>query len=212
LSKDNQFSPDLFQRLFYSKTNEKTVVAKLLRENFLDRKFNKALDIGAGPGEITNILAQHADALTIVEANTFYENTLRNKFPRANVIIGDVRTTELDSDFNFILLNQVLYFFPANEWLTICGNLRNKLSSGGELLIILNDHHCGDLRKIFASNFNRLKPHLTWDYMPLDQFASALTKGGATLSVVPYSYEVTYESLGETITALEAIYFGVSAS
>jgi hypothetical protein len=204
---DNLFA-DLFQRLFYSKTNEKVILAQLLKDIFASRSFNHAIDIGAGPGEITAVIERYSNHLTIVELNKFYKNTLISRFPNAKIIIEDIRVVPLDPIYDLILLNQMLYFLPTEEWSPLCVRLAEALTTKGELFVILNDHDRGDLKRIFGTRYEQSKASLSWYYLPLDQFVSNLRNDGWTVLERPYSYEVIYSSEEETITALEDVFFG----
>jgi trans-aconitate methyltransferase len=208
--KDAAFSPDLFQKLFYSKTDEKRIVAQLLSERFEDRRFENALDVGAGPGDITEIVAQHAVKLTAVEPNSVYEPRLSARFPHAKILTTDIRRAPLDPEYDLVLLNQILYFIPAREWLSVCHKLIGRLREGGEFIVILNDHHSGDLKKIYEPYYERLRSYIPWDYMPLENLAAGLKTEGKTIDVAVYSYRVTYENLEEITTAIADVFLGIN--
>jgi hypothetical protein len=45
-----------------------------------------------------------------------YKDVLAKKFPAAKIVIDSIDNVPLKTEFDLILLSQVLYYFPAGEW------------------------------------------------------------------------------------------------
>ena len=205
---DDHFSEN-FEELFYSKTNEKPIVRKLLQDVFSKHHFEHALDVGSGPGIITEILNENSDKLTLIEINYDYEKDLKKKFPQAEVIINDIRNVDLSPGFDCIMLNQCFYFFPENEWSELLSKMKGFLDSNGLIVVILNDHDKLALETIFTPYIEELKPHFSWYYKPLNQL-EALLKQLGEVEKIPYTYQVTYSSLEECTKAICDVVYGIN--
>lgn len=198
-----------FEKLFYSKTNEKEVVARHLQKYFANRSINHALDIGAGLGSITEVLNQYAKHLSIIESNPSYKTSLARQFPDSTLIIDRFENVTLTQLYDIILMNQCLYYIQAEQWVAICRKAHAACAPEGEIIIILNDHHTADLARIFIQ-YAKLKPHYQWHYMPLDRLEQQLQLLG-TVTTIPYSYSVIYKNVQDFTNALLYVAFDLDS-
>lgn len=192
---------DQIEELLYSKTDEKKIVKDLFRAKYAARRFQHVLDVGPGPGTVTQVFAEKSDRLTLVEVLGDYEQPLRARFPDAKIIIDSVTNVRFLKDIDLILLNQCLYYLPAKEWIGLCRRLIDSLIPGGELVIVLNDHGSGDLKKIFDRYLPRLGEFANFAYRSLDDISRELSEFGQ-LSLQPYDYVVRFDdckTMAETI-------------
>jgi SAM-dependent methyltransferase len=180
-----------FEGVFYSKSDEKFTVRALLDEIFGERKFQYTLDVGPGPGHVSEPLARRSKQITMVEKLAQYEPLLNKRFENARVIIQPIADTELDEKFDVILFSHVLYYHPEASWLELTAKLYEMLAAGGELIIVCNADY-GDWWKIVGEFWDELRPHIGFHYVPLSTFR----KQCATLGPVkthPYRYQMWVE-------------------
>ena len=188
---DETFSQRI-DELLYSKTDEKVIASELLRKIFSGRKFTHALDVGAGPGEITKPLADISENLTIVELLPEYRKILAGKFPKAKIITNSIDNVPLKQEYDLILFSQVLMYFPHEEWFGLVEKLHNALLPNGELIIILLADS-GDWWKIVDRFWKPLRQFIRFDYIPLSEFKKTLSQLG-DLRVYPYTSQILCDS------------------
>jgi trans-aconitate methyltransferase len=170
----------------YDRTDEKPVLKAHLTQVLGKRRFSHALDVGPGPGELTEVLHQHSDRLTLVEITPSFEPVLKRRFPAARVVIDSIGTFDLKQEFDAILYSQGLYYQPESEWFSICKRLYDSLLTGGELILIMNTDS-GDYWKTI-DHFWALSAELkTFYYRPWSQFRKELSRLGE-MKVTPVSY------------------------
>lgn len=174
--------------LFYSKSDEKFTVRALLEDLFGNRVFERGLDIGCGPGHITEPLALRTKQLTLVEKVPELQDLLRRKFSNARILISDFNEMQLSSKFDAILFAHVLYYQPVERWSDIVKSLLSLLSDEGELFVILNADS-GDWWKIMQTFTPSLSQHFSFHYIPLSKFKRELAQI-ATVQSFPYRFQV----------------------
>lgn len=177
--------------LFYSKSDEKFTVRALLEDLFGKRAFERGLDIGCGPGHITEPLAARSKHLTLVEQASELEPVLRRQFPNARIVIDDFNKMQLSSKFDAILFAHVLYYQPVERWPGIVKSLLDLLSDDGELYVILNADS-GDWWKIIQTFSPSLSQHVSFHYVPLSRFKRDLAEI-ASVQSFPYRFQVWIE-------------------
>lgn len=184
---DNSYA-DRMEGLFYSKSDEKFTVRALLDDILEHKKFNHALDVGPGPGHISEPIARRSRQLTMIEMLPEYEEILRKRFDNAKIMIGSIKEFELTPHYDVILFSHVLYYHPESEWLSLTQRLYDALVPGGELIIALNSDS-GDWWKIVQPFWERLRPQITFNYIPLSFFKKELSALGH-LHIYPYRYQL----------------------
>jgi SAM-dependent methyltransferase len=191
---DNSFA-NRVEGLFYSKSDEKFTVRGLLEDLFQDRKFGCTLDVGPGPGHITEPLARRSKRITMVEKLPQFEALLRKQFENADVIVNCIAEAPLEEKYDVILFSHVLYYHEESRWLELTAKLHSMLAPGGELLIILNCDS-GDWWKIVHPFWDEIRSNIGFHYIPISQFKRDLTSLGPVQSV-HYRYQVWIDP-GET--------------
>lgn len=187
---DNVYA-NRIEGLFYSKSDEKFTVRSLLDEVFAGACFDSALDVGPGPGHITEPLALATKNLTLVERQAHYEPILRKQFPNARLIVSDFEDAGLVGPYNAILLSHVLYYRPVESWAAFCAKLIELLADNGELYVILNSD-AGDWWKIVHHYSPKLAGHMAFHYKPLSKFKRELASI-AQVQSHPYRFQVWIE-------------------
>jgi len=147
IADSQQFTEDL-HRLCYEKSDEKQVLREKL-QHYLDRKhFKHAIDLGAGPGFVANILDEHASKLTLLDITPEYESILKEKYPQAEVKIKSLLDVDLSVGYDLILLSHVLYYISEEIWFDLINQLYQQLPAGGMLIVCHGA--CDKIRDIFS--------------------------------------------------------------
>lgn len=188
---DDTFSQRI-DELLYSKTDEKAIASKLLSKIFSGRKFAHALDVGAGPGEITKPLADISEKLTIIELLPEYREVLAGKFPKAKIITDSIDNVALKQEYDLIMFSQVLFYFPHEEWFGLVKKLHDALLPNGELVIVMLADS-GDWWNIVDRFWKSLRQFIRFDYIPLSIFKKSLSKFGGLRSY-PFVSQVFFDS------------------
>jgi len=162
---------------YYSRSNEKPILAEKLGEILAGKKFEYALDVGPGPGLVTQPLACRTKQLTLVEITSKYTDTLKSKFPNAKVVVSAIEDFPLNSHYDCILYSQGLYYQPEDEWLSICSRMFNTLTPGGLLILVLN-RDSGDWWKIVSHFWGRSPKNKAFHYRRSSEFKKQLAELG----------------------------------
>ena len=65
--------------VFLSRTDEKKVIEKFIKDTIKDSTVNSILEIGAGRGDILDGLKTVTTNLVAIEPNTLFQSTLKDK-------------------------------------------------------------------------------------------------------------------------------------
>ncbi len=187
---------------YYAQTDEKVIARGMLEKLLGDVKFSKALDVGAGAGEMTLPLYQRASALTLLEKRPEYEEKLSALFPGACVLIDSINEAQFSDRFDCILYSHGLYY--QKDWMAICNQLLNLLSPGGKLIVIMNVDS-GDWWSL-VSKYSAIKE---FSYTPFSQFKKELEKK-LKMDSHPFSYSVGFGSADELISFIGETVLGIS--
>lgn len=136
----NRFASEI-DYVIYGTSNEKFVLEAMFRQLFEVKHYSNVLDIGPGPGLISQPIYEHCDHLTLLEVLPEYEKILKDKFPEAEVVIGSIDHIKFEKKFDAIVLSHVLYYFPEDQWIDLINRLLLCLADGGELMIVVWDSH-----------------------------------------------------------------------
>ena len=182
---------DRIEKFIYSSTDEKKIVSDLIRNIIKNKPIENALDIGAGPGLITKPLYEASKNLTLIEMDPGYTDTLRKKFPKANLRVGSFLDFNFRNEFDVILCSHVLYYVLEDQWLEIFKKFISWMRKGGQVLCVINTDK-GDWWKIVNEFKNDLKASCKFYYQPWSQFKEILSTLGKVESH-QYKYNVTYK-------------------
>lgn len=126
------------EELFYADSNEKNILREKISHILAGNRYQDAIDIGAGPGLVSEVLNNHAERLTLLEIMPEYYQALKDKFPDAQIKIESILDFEFHRNYDLILLSHVLYYISTSEWERILKKLYFHLRPGGKLIVI----HC----------------------------------------------------------------------
>ena len=109
----------------------------LIQKNIISKLNSKKafLDIGAGPGKITQLLSKKFIKTYIVEPNENYNDFYKeNNFITYNLNYMDYN---LDKKYDFILCSHVLYYVGDKDWTAFIKKIYDSLEKGGKAVIVL---------------------------------------------------------------------------
>ena len=163
----------------YDRSNEKPLLREKLEKILRGRSFRHALDVGPGPGFVTEILAQHSKQLTLVEITPSFEKGLRQKFPDARVIIDSIGNVPLKQEFDAVLYSQGLYYQKESEWFSVCKRLHDTLLPGGLLMVVMNTDS-GDYWEVVDHCWKKRDELRSFHLKPWSEFKKELGRLGAS--------------------------------
>jgi SAM-dependent methyltransferase len=175
-------------------TDEKEVLAGVLRQLLAGRRFASALDVGPGDGTMAAILAEHADRLTAVEPQAGFARKLRRRIPRVKIagsLIQDVSFRK--ASFDLILASHMLYYIPLDGWDTLLERLLSWLKPGGLLLVVMSAGDSDWFRSVSELS-RRLGLAPNFSYLAPEHFFK-VAAGGAD-RIIPY--DATFDFKGSS--------------
>ena len=104
-----------------------------------ERRFNRALEVGASIGVYTAMLAPYCDDLLAVDTSERAVSLARERLSgRENVHIEQRTLPEEmpDGPFDLIVASEVLYYLPRETMLRTLRRFEDELASGGALLAV----------------------------------------------------------------------------
>ena len=196
--------------LFYADSNEKSVLRHKLRQILADSQCDDAIDLGAGPGLVAEVLQQHAKNLTLVEITSEYYDDLKKKFPQARIEIQSILDFRFSQQYDLMLLSHVLYYIAVDEWENILKKLYANLAPGGKLILVHAPcHHIHYLfnaslapnfaymnEKAIHSLMERIGPYTTDHYLSVSYYSDNPTHVFAK-KFASYFFGISDESLFE---------------
>jgi len=113
------------------------VLSNFIKETILPYLESKEsfLDIGAGPGEITNQIAPHFNSSTIVEPNSLHKEKYTAQ--KCTVHTANFQDVQLKQKYDFVLCAHVLYFIEHNKWAEFLEKLHSCINKNGQGLVVL---------------------------------------------------------------------------
>jgi 2-polyprenyl-3-methyl-5-hydroxy-6-metoxy-1,4-benzoquinol methylase len=98
------------------------------------------LDVGCGNGALLKVLRNQPSVYTGLDLSkqAIFQAQEDLSWTNSNFAVCDFRDFESDSGFDFIVLNEVLYYFPLDEVQSILAKAQRLLSPRGEVLISMS--------------------------------------------------------------------------
>lgn len=148
---------DAFATLLRS-SGERVHVYQVLRE-ILSRypRESRAVDWGAGSGDLTRLLLERCREVYAVEPSPAQRALLAAHCPGANILDGTIMSTILPNPVEVGLISHVYYHVPDHQWGAYTIRAANALSAEGVLIVILNDPDAGSnqmLEQLGAPRFD----------------------------------------------------------
>ena len=150
--------------------NVQQIVCQYLLDNIAHTKQSSVLEIGAGTGQMTRLLAEqiHSHHWLINELCSEHTATLQSIMPTADIIIGDAETIDLAENHSLIVSANAVQWF--DDPLSFVVQSARRLQPGGQLVF----------STFTPNNFLQIKT-LTGQglyYPDIDKWQSALQYAG----------------------------------
>lgn len=104
-----------------------------------DRRFRRALEVGASIGVLTEMLAGRCDELLAVDVSEKAVAAARERLEGRDHVVVERRTLPEEmpeGQFDLILASEVLYYFTREEMLAMLYGFETILAPGGVLLAV----------------------------------------------------------------------------
>ena len=140
---DREYFEDLYEKSrdpwnFESSEYERAKYARTL-EALADRRFGRALEVGASIGVFTRMLADRCDELLAVDVSETAVAAARERLRGVSGVRVERRTLPEEMPeglFDLIVASEVLYYLTRPELLTTLGRFEAALAPGGVLLAV----------------------------------------------------------------------------
>ena len=145
-------------------------VCQYLLDNLAHTKHDSVLEVGAGTGQMTRLLAAHIQSQhwLINELCAEQAATLQSIVPNADIAIGDAETMDFEGEHSLIISANAVQWF--DNPLSFVAQSARRLQAGGQLLF----------NTFTPNNFWQIK-HLTGQglyYPDIDEWQLALVSAG----------------------------------
>ncbi len=100
---------------------------------------SRAVDWGAGQGDLTAVLLEQFRDVYAVEPNGAQRELLNRRCPAAHVVAGTIMSAEAPAPVEVGVISHVFYHVPDHKWGAHVVRAARVLSPGGVLLVALND-------------------------------------------------------------------------
>ncbi len=129
-------------------------IGRILREIFAQYPAEShAIDWGAGPGDLTKLLLEHAQHVYAVEPHPGMRTELAARCPRAQIFEGTMMLTIPPTKVEVGLISHVFYHIPDHKWGAYTIHAANQLTENGVLVVILKapDSRCNRMLEHFGA-------------------------------------------------------------
>lgn len=147
-------------------------ICKLLIDKMAATHHSKTLEIGAGTGQLTKLLAQHLTCpdLIINELADCQRGALQAILPNATVVIGDAETLDFGQNFSLIISANAIQWF--DNPLSLVESSYSRLISNGQLLFnTFSPEHFLQIKALTGQGLH---------YPSQDDWQNRLTQAGFT--------------------------------
>lgn len=129
---DGSADPWGFDGSFYEARKRALTTALLGRE-----RYRRVLEIGCATGVLTRDLASRADDLVAMDVSVRALEQARHDAPaHVRWLLGAAPGGLPDERFDLVVLSEVGYFLTPTDWLATLRAVRERLSAGGEVVLV----------------------------------------------------------------------------
>ncbi|MCZ1264081.1 class I SAM-dependent methyltransferase [Paenibacillus tundrae] len=152
--------------------------------NLIEKYVNtdsKILDLGCGPGRITNILESKVSYIKAVDNQKEFLSSCTNS-PKVEKVVAHLADFQDDNKYDAILLFGVLNYFNNDEVEKIYNNCNSMLKMDGVLIV---KHACGIFEDVIIDKFSeQINDWYHVLYRHIDKDQVLLEQAGFSSSVV----------------------------
>jgi hypothetical protein len=114
---------------------------------------SRAIDWGAGEGDLTRLLLEYFQRVYAVEPHAGMRTVLATRYPRAQVFAGTLISTIPPAPVAVGLISHVFYHVPDHKWGAYTIHAANQLTADGVLIVILKgpDSGCNQMLEDFGA-------------------------------------------------------------
>src|SRR6266705_2489194 len=106
------------------------------------------IDAGAGNGKVTTWFTERFGRTIAIEPNASLRSELKRACPTAEVIAEKILDAKIGAAADLILCSHVFYYIDVAEWLPNLNRLASWLSSGGVLVLVVQNHDTDCMRML----------------------------------------------------------------
>src|SRR5438093_12013524 len=106
------------------------------------------IDAGAGNGKVTTWFTERFGRTIAIEPNASLRSELKRACPTTEVIAEKILDAKIGAAADLILCSHVFYYIDAAEWLPNLKRLASWLSSGGVLVLVVQNHDTDCMRML----------------------------------------------------------------
>jgi hypothetical protein len=125
-------------------TGERVYVYQILRGIFSNYPAeSRAIDWGAGGGDLTSLILEHFRCAYAVEPHPGMRTLLATRCPRAQIFDGTIMSMIPPTPVEVGLISHVFYHVPDHKWGAHTIHAANQLTEDGVLIVTLKDPDSG---------------------------------------------------------------------
>jgi hypothetical protein len=136
-------------------TGERVYVRQILRGIFSAYPAeSRAIDWGAGGGDLTSLMLEHFQHVYAVEPHPGMRAALATRCPLAQILGGTIMSTVLPTKVEVGLISHVFYHVPDHKWGAYTIHAANQLTENGILIVTLKnvDSGCNQMLEHFGAS------------------------------------------------------------
>jgi hypothetical protein len=133
---------------------ERVYERQVLRELFAAYPVeSRAIDWGAGGGDLTGLMVDHFHHVYAVEPHPDMRAVLATRYPLAQILDGTIMSTVLPTQVEVGLISHVFYHVPDHKWGAYTMHAANQLTDNGILIVTLKteDSGCNQMLEHFGA-------------------------------------------------------------
>jgi hypothetical protein len=114
---------------------------------------SRAIDWGAGGGDLTSLLLEHFQHVYAVEPHPGMRAVLAMRCPSAQILDGTIMSTVMPTKVDVGLISHVFYHIPDHKWGAYTIHAANQLTENGILIVTLKnaDSGCNQMLEHFGA-------------------------------------------------------------
>jgi hypothetical protein len=170
-------------------TGERVYVYQILRGIFSNYPAeSRAIDWGAGGGDLTSLMLEHFRCVYAVEPHLGMRAVLATRCPRAQIFNGTIMSTTPPTKVEIGLISHVFYHVPDHKWGAHTIHAANQLTQDGVLIVTLKDPDsgCNQMIEYFGAPRYDIYDSLSRVIRLHKEFDFSFTRGPGSISTTSF--------------------------